>query len=225
VSAPVDLATGTAGRPQRVGLATDLVLVHKVFRRELRLLPALVGAVPAGRADRAVLLAGHYRDLATALRHHHHAEQHLLLGRLAERAPLEPAIRDGMQARHRRHEELLDELEAMLGLWTAAADLDVRDLLVDILTELADGVTDHLDLVEQRVLPAVDRHFSNREWLALGLRAASWRDARGRHRGRTAQPDEQGARAGPAAVPDGGPGAVPAGDARAALSGWPLTCG
>lgn len=174
MSAPVDLATGTAGRPQRVGLATDLVLVHKVFRRELRLLPALVGAVPAGRADRAVLLAGHYRDLATALRHHHHAEQHLLLGRLAERAPLEPAIRDGMQARHRRHEELLDELEAMLGLWTAAADLDVRDLLVDILTELADGVTDHLDLVEQRVLPAVDRHFSNREWLALGLRAASW---------------------------------------------------
>jgi hypothetical protein len=47
VSAPVDLATGTAGCPQRVGLATDLVLVHKVFRRELRLLPALVGAVPA----------------------------------------------------------------------------------------------------------------------------------------------------------------------------------
>lgn len=174
MSAPADVTAGAEGRHQRVGLATDLVLVHKVFRRELRLLPALVGGVPAGRGDRAALLAGHYRDLATALRHHHHAEQHLLLGRLAERAPLEPAVRSCMQERHRRHEELLDELDGMLDLWTAAADPDVRDLLVDILSELADTVIDHLDLVERRVLPEVDRSFTGREWLALGLRAASW---------------------------------------------------
>ena len=79
-----------------------------------------------------------------------------------------------MQRWHRRHEELLDELDGMLDLWVAAADVDVRDLLVDILTELADAVTDHLDRVEARVLPEVDRHFTGREWLALGLRAASW---------------------------------------------------
>ena len=28
--------------------------------------------------------------------------------------------------------------------------------------------------MEQCVLPAVDEHFSAREWLAMGLRAASW---------------------------------------------------
>jgi hemerythrin-like domain-containing protein len=170
VSASVDIAARAAG----TGLASDLVLVHKVFRRELRMLPALVGAVPANRTDRAALLAKHYRDLATALRHHHHAERDLLLGRLADRAPLDPAIRDGMQRWHRLHAALLAELDGMLDLWVAAAAVDVRDLLVDILTELADAVTDHLDMVEQRVLPEVDRHFSGREWLALGVRAASW---------------------------------------------------
>ncbi|HEY7811776.1 MAG TPA: hemerythrin domain-containing protein [Nakamurella sp.] len=177
MSASVDIAArtvDTAARTGDIGLAADLILVHKVFRRELRLLPALVGGVPADRTDRAELLARHYRDLATALRHHHRAERDLLLGRLAERAPLDPAIRDGMRRWHRRHEELLDELDGMLDLWVAAADVDVRDLLVDILTELADAVTDHLDRVEERVLPQVDRHFTGREWLALGLRAASW---------------------------------------------------
>ena len=167
-------AVDIAARAGDTRLAADLILVHKVFRRELRLLPALVRAVPADRADRAALLAGHYREIATALRHHHHAERDLLLGRLAERAPLDPTIADGMRGRHRRHDELLGELDAMLDLWVAAADVDVRDLLVQILTELAEAVTDHLDLVEARVLPQVDRHFTGREWLALGLRAASW---------------------------------------------------
>ncbi|HEY5878611.1 MAG TPA: hemerythrin domain-containing protein [Nakamurella sp.] len=170
MSASVDFAA----RAGDTRLAADLILVHKVFRRELRLLPALVGAVPADRTDRAALLAGHYREIATALRHHHHAERDLLLGRLAERAPLDPAIQDGMRGWHRRHDELLGELDGMLDLWVAAADVDVRDLLVEILTELADAVSDHLDLVEARVLPDVDRHFTGREWLALGLRAASW---------------------------------------------------
>jgi hemerythrin-like domain-containing protein len=166
--------TVTPIRADGTRLASDLVLVHKVFRREFGLLPTLVAAVPQGRAERATLLAKHYRELATALRHHHAAERDLLWRRLAERAPLDPAVRDAVQGWHRRHDELIDELDGMLDLWVAAADPDVRDLLVDILAELADAVTEHLDLVESRVLPEVDRHFTGREWLALGLRAASW---------------------------------------------------
>ncbi len=156
------------------GLATDMVLVHKVFRRELRLLPDLVAAVAPAGSDRAARLARHYRDLATALRHHHDAERDLLWRRLAERAPLDPALEEGMRRMHRRHDELIAELDGMLDLWVAAADPDVRDLLVDILTELADAVAEHLDTVESQVLPQVDRYFTGREWLALGLRAASW---------------------------------------------------
>ena len=155
-------------------LASDMVLVHKVFRRELRMLPALVSAVEPAQVDRAALLGKHYRDLAIALRHHHQAERDLLWGRLTERTQLDPAIGDRIRQGHRRHDDLLNELDGMLDLWLAAADADVRDLLVDILAELAEHVCDHLDVIEQRVLPEVDRHFTQREWLGLGLRAASW---------------------------------------------------
>lgn len=155
-------------------LASDMVLVHKVFRRELGMLPSLVAAVEPTRIDRAVLLGKHYRDLATALRHHHAAERDLLWRRLTERTRLDPALEQRMRQGHRRHDDLLGELDGMLDLWVAAADADVRDLLVDILTELVEHVTEHLDMIEQRVLPEVDRHFTEREWLGLGLRAASW---------------------------------------------------
>ncbi|WP_420120653.1 hemerythrin domain-containing protein [Nakamurella sp.] len=155
-------------------LASDMVLVHKVFRRELRLLPSLVAKVAPAQVERAALLGRHYRELATALRHHHQAEQDLLWRRLSERTHLDPALEDRMRQGHRRHVELLGELDGMLDLWLAAADGDVRDLLVDILAELADDVAAHLDMIESRVLPEVDRHFTQREWLALGLRAAGW---------------------------------------------------
>lgn len=169
--------TMTRPEPARDGatcLASDMVLVHKVFRRELRLLPSLVAAVAPAEIERAALLGRHYRELATALRHHHQAERDLLWRRLSERTRLEPALEDRMRQGHRRHAELLGELDGMLDLWLAAADGDVRDLLVDILAELAADVAEHLDLIESRVLPEVDRHFTQREWLALGLRAASW---------------------------------------------------
>lgn len=155
-------------------LASDMVLVHKVFRRELRMLPALVAAVGPGQAARAALLARHYGELATALRHHHHAERDLLWGRLAQRAQLDPALEERLRKGHRRHDDLLAELDGMLDLWVTDADPDVRDLLVDILTELSACVAGHLDMIEQRLLPEVDRHFTQREWLGLGLRAASW---------------------------------------------------
>jgi hemerythrin-like domain-containing protein len=151
-----------------------MVLVHKVFRRELRLLPALVGEVSAENRQRATQLGAHYRQLATALQHHHEAERDLLWGRLRERAPLDAAVEQQMTRWHRQHAELMAELDGLLPLWEQSAEQELQAVVVDILTDLAVAVTDHLDAVEELVLPAVDRHFSSGEWLALGLRAASW---------------------------------------------------
>ena len=74
----------------------------------------------------------------------------------------------------RRHAELMSELDGLLPLWEQVPDPDLSEALTDILAELAAAVADHLDAVEEFVLPAVDRHFTSGEWLALGLRAASW---------------------------------------------------
>ncbi len=155
-------------------LTSDMVLVHKVFRRELRLLATLIGRVAAGNAERAAQLAAHYRELAKALAHHHAAEQDLLWRRLRERALLAAAVEQRMVDRHREHAALTAELDAMLPLWEQGADPEIRGVLVDILDELATSVAAHLDDVEADILPAVDRHVTPGEWLGMGLRAASW---------------------------------------------------
>jgi len=155
-------------------LTSDMVLVHKVFRRELRLLAVLISDAGLGDLQRATALAAHYDELATALRHHHQAEQDLLLRKLRDRAPLAQEVEEQLTRFHRQHAELMTELDSLLPLWVQSPDADLRGVVADILTELAAAVADHLDVVEETVLPAVDRHFTPGEWLTLGLRAASW---------------------------------------------------
>ncbi len=162
--------SGAAAR----SLTSDLVLVHKVFRRELRLLPLLISGVESGDCSRAVALAAHCRELTTALRHHHAAESELLWPRLRDRAPFDAAAAARLRDGQRTHAALLVELDGLLPLWEQGADADLRAVLADILTELADAVASHLDASAEFVLPAVDEHFTAAEWLALGLRAASW---------------------------------------------------
>ena len=163
-----------AANPEVSCLTSDLVLVHKVFRREFRMLPVLVASVATGDSGRAALLGAHSRELTTALRQHHAAEGELLWPRLRNRTSIDPAAYEGLLNGHRRHAALVAELDGLLPLWEQGAEPELTAVLVDILTELADAVADHLDRAEEFVLPAADEHFTGAEWLALGLRAASW---------------------------------------------------
>ena len=166
--------TGSAAADPGTSLTSDLLLVHKVFRRELRLLPVLVTDVAAGDSARAALLVAHSRALTTALRHHHTAESELLWPRLLDRSQLDSAAARRLRDGHRNHAALVAELDGLFPLWEQGAEADLRTVLTDILTELADGVADHLDTAEKFVLPAIDEQFTVTEWLACGLRAASW---------------------------------------------------
>src|SRR3954470_5878126 len=80
---------------------SDMVVVHRVFRREIHLLPVQVEAVPDGEGPRFDLVAAHAAELFSGLHHHHTAEDELLWPRLRERAPLDgPGRPDGPAARH-----------------------------------------------------------------------------------------------------------------------------
>jgi len=172
VSAPcIPAGSGNTG----VGtLTSDMVLVHRVFRRELGLLPALVQAVLPGDGARSALLADHCRELTTALRHHHKAEADLLWRRLRDRQALPFDVEEQLLTWHRTHAELIGELDALLPLWRPEPQPDLQAVISDILTELAAAVNSHLDAVEEYLLPAVDQHFTTGEWRSLGLRAARW---------------------------------------------------
>ena len=81
---PEDRLVPTVGKSAPAQcLTSDMVLVHKVFRRELRLLAVLISDAGLGDLQRATALAAHSDELATALRHHHQAEQDLLLAQAA----------------------------------------------------------------------------------------------------------------------------------------------
>jgi hypothetical protein len=154
--------------------STDMVLVHKVFRRELGLLPAMMRAVEPGDSARAVVVSAHCRELTTALRQHHAAESELLMPKLRRRAPLDPTLEPQILQWHSTHLALLDELDGLLPLWDEAADPELGNVLADIVTELAAELVDHLDAIERVLLPLADRHITPAEWLQLGLRAAGW---------------------------------------------------
>jgi hypothetical protein len=147
-----------------------MVLVHRVFRREFGMLPTLIDGVGPGDTTRAAVVAGHVRELMTALRQHHNAERDLLWRRLRDRDALDEPVQRRLGDWHREHLALLSELDGLLPLWEGVAAQDLRDVLVDIAGELSEEVAAHLDASERLVLPAVDQHFTSGEWLALGLR-------------------------------------------------------
>ncbi len=153
---------------------SDMVLVHKVFRREFVLVPRLVRSTPDGDVSRARLVGAHLADMVNALRHHHDAERDLVWPRLAQRAPLAPELADALASAHAAHRSLIAELDGLLPLWLESAEADIAAVVADIVDELAAGLAAHLDAVESTVLPVVERHFSGTEWLQLGLRAACW---------------------------------------------------
>ena len=149
-------------------------------------------------SQRAAVLAAHARELATALRHHHGAEQDLLWPRLRERAPLDSGGRgaDGAPGNGEHAGAAARAGRRCCRCGSRRPDTDLRDI--------ADRHPDRTGRAADRristrrsnsVLPAVDEHFTTGRM--AGARAArreldpaepdgvdARRDARGRHRGR-----------------------------------------
>lgn len=146
----------------------DMVLVHRVFRRELRLLPALVRAVPDRDLARAGRVRAHADEVLTMLHHHHQGEDDLLWPRLLERAAPQEALVRRMEA---QHDDVARDLTAVLPLlaaWTEAPDSTTAQPLAAALDRLTDALCRHLDEEERSVLPLVEQHVTVREWAELG---------------------------------------------------------
>lgn len=144
-----------------------MVVVHRVFRRELRLAPELVRQVAPGDTERAATLAAYLGELLTGLHHHHEAEDKLLWPVLLRRVQLESALIRTMEEQHERVADHISSLEELLPAWRAEADADRRDRLADTLTLLHDELLVHLDQEEERILPLVAAHLTKAEWDTL----------------------------------------------------------
>jgi hemerythrin-like domain-containing protein len=148
---------------------TDMVMVHRVFRRELRLLPDLVRAA-AGDAPRAKLVGTHALELLGFLHHHHHGEDELVWPKLRERVALEVELIARMEAQHEAVAVLVVELERDLPGWSLSADAEAGERLATTLEKLAQDLVAHLDEEERSILPLVAQTFTPAEWGELGER-------------------------------------------------------
>ncbi|MEZ5115695.1 MAG: hemerythrin domain-containing protein [Candidatus Nanopelagicales bacterium] len=161
--------TDTAARPD----THDMVVVHRVFRRELRLLPDLVRAVPSSDAARVGLVADTADFVLNLLHHHHEGEDDLVWPLLHQRAPLHDDLVTTMEHQHQAVNGLLTTALTLVQDWRIAPDGPARAVLADTLDRLRTALLEHLDLEESRVLPLVEEHLSVAEWEAVGRNGAA----------------------------------------------------
>jgi hemerythrin-like domain-containing protein len=148
----------------------DMVLVHRVFRRELRLLPLMVRSVPDGNIAAAGRVGQHAREMIDVLHHHHQHEDDLLWPRLLQRAPVDAALVTRMQAQHGAIAEILRRVDQVLPAWQQTAGASDAESLASAISELHTRLEEHLDDEERHILPIVGRAITPAEWDELGQR-------------------------------------------------------
>jgi hemerythrin-like domain-containing protein len=160
--------TNTAPAPVAMADVRDMYVVHRAFRRELRLIPQLVRAVTPGDTGRAAVLARHARMVLLGLHLHHTGEDEVLWPLLLERCPPDAAVVHRMEAQHEQVEHLLELLGPALDRWEAEARPAVAEEVAGTVDALRTVLLQHLDEEEREILPLAERHVTQAEWSLLG---------------------------------------------------------
>lgn len=140
-----------------------LLAVHAFLRDGFGRVAGLVRAVADGDAAPAREVASHLAFLGRCLRHQQQTESALILPVLLRRVPaaLAPIVRL-RQAQQERIATLLTDAERAL-----PAD---RDRCAELLDRLHVNLIEHLDALEDRLLPVAAVLLDRREWAAIEAR-------------------------------------------------------
>jgi hemerythrin-like domain-containing protein len=145
---------------------SDMLLIHRVLRREIGALPALIrGARDPGRAK---VVGEHAREMLQFLHHHHTGEDELLWPVLRPRVDLEGALLDRMEGQHEEIAGGVAAVERDLAGWTRTADPAAGERMAAELEAMHAVLVAHLQEEEERILPLVAVHFTQQQWDALG---------------------------------------------------------
>ncbi|MFD0276387.1 hemerythrin domain-containing protein [Kitasatospora sp. NPDC127111] len=148
----------------------EMAMIHRIFRRESRLMTTLVAAVPPGDHARAAVLAGAWRAYVVGLHLHHSGEDELLWPALRPHLDGEAERLALMEAQHHALDEGLTRVGGLMDRWAAGAAEPDRDELVAALREHHELLCEHLDAEETTVMPLVAAHVGAEQWHAVGER-------------------------------------------------------
>lgn len=146
----------------------DMVVIHRVFRREFPLIAQLVEATPAGNLGRAGHIAAHLEFVLAELAHHHEGEDEYLWPKLSARTTMNSDLVHRMHAQHVAVGEAGRRVSALLTRWRYTASSAAAGELAEALRGLSSVLGEHLDEEEIRVLPLVAEHITVAEWAELG---------------------------------------------------------
>jgi hemerythrin-like domain-containing protein len=149
---------------------SDMVIVHRMFRRECALLPQLVAAVPTGDAARARTVARHAREVLDMLHHHHLGEDELLWPRLSARTRFHADLLARMDSQHHGLAVLLEHAATALPAWQDAPAAHTGAPLITLLEQISNGLDEHFDEEEAEILPIVERVITAAEYHEVGQR-------------------------------------------------------
>jgi hypothetical protein len=155
---------GRAGAHQRV--------LHRVLRRELRLLADLLGWAPAAEPARTRTLTGHADLVGRLLLAHHRLERETVWPALVDAVPDEDraAVRTAVadwSVRSARIDAQVRDLATAARQWAVAGTPAARDVVARDCHRLADAVDAHTAAEERDLLPMLDAHLDNRRWAAI----------------------------------------------------------
>jgi hypothetical protein len=149
---------------------SDMVIVHRMFRRECALLPQLVASVAAGDLGRARAVAGHGREVLDMLHHHHVGEDELLWPRLLARTRVNADLLARMDSQHQGLAVMLEHAATAFIAWRNAPAAPTSTALTTLLEQLSAGLNEHFDEEEAAVLAIVERVVTAIEYQEVGRR-------------------------------------------------------
>jgi Hemerythrin HHE cation binding domain len=150
----------------------DMIVVHRVFRRESELMPKLIQTVPDGDRARAQVLADAFADYQLGLHLHHSGEDELVWPLLLARVDLEADMVLRMEAQHEVIARTLEEAAQLMSVWRSAPSATTAAPLISALTEHRAALLEHLHDEEEYILPLIAEHLTVAEWARLGERFA-----------------------------------------------------
>jgi hemerythrin-like domain-containing protein len=150
----------------------EMVLIHRVIRREFGQLPRLLRTAAHDRA-RSKIVGAHAREMLNFLHTHHTGEDELLFPLLRERTALDPELMDRMDAQHAQVDAAVTAIDAELPAWTANADAAAGERMAAVIDAMMPTLIDHLAEEEQKILPIASATVTQSEWDALGKHGMS----------------------------------------------------
>ena len=147
-------------------------VVHRLVRRELRLLSELATWAPDDEAERTATLTRHAELVGKVLLHHHAVERDAVWPALLRTVPADAVdeVRDLLgewTVRCGRIDHMLRDVVTAARQWAVAATPPARRAFASACRALADAVDAQTDDEERVLLPLLEGHLEPADWAAI----------------------------------------------------------